>query len=330
MKSFTVIEPRDVEAAARLASAPGATAFAGGIDVLDLAKQRIVEPDTLINVKSVADLQGITVKTDGSIRIGAATKLAEVAAHLDMRVRFTCVAEAASEAATPQVRNLATVGGNLMQRPRCWYFRHPDVRCLKKGGDKCYSIGGLNRYHAILGGGPSFIAHPSNLAPALVAMNARAIVYRAGAAPNVRMIEMEKFFALPSVDPSRENVLGHGDLIQAIEIPAPPAGAFSAYLEAREKQSFDWPLVSAAVMIEGGGARNAARDARVVMGAVAPIPWRSRDAEAVLRAGAFDESRARAAAEAALTGAQAMSDNGYKVPLAKVIVRRAIMRAAGA
>ncbi len=164
-----------------------------------------------------------------------------------IRAKFTAIAEAAGEAATPQIRNLGTVGGNLLQRPRCWYFRNPDVNCLKKGGDTCYSIGGLNRYHAILGGGPSFIVHPSNLAPALIAMRASAtIVGPAGQ----RSVELEKFFTLPTVDAKRENSLKPGEIITEVIVPAPSAGTRSHYLEAREKQSFDWPLVSVAIVLD--------------------------------------------------------------------------------
>jgi len=200
------------------------------------------------------------------------------------------------------------------------------VNCLKKGGDTCYSIGGLNRYHAILGGGPSFIVHPSNLAPALIAMRASAtIVGPAG----TRNVELEKFFTLPTVDPKRENSLKPGEIITEVIVPAPSAGVRSHYLEAREKQSFDWPLVSVAIVLDGASGTKTIRDARVVMGAVAPVPWRSLDAEAALKSGPLDESRARAAADAALKDAQSMSDNAYKIVIAKVIVRRAIMHAAG-
>src|ERR1700675_3849900 len=167
-------------------------------------------------------------------------------------------------------RQLATVGGNLLQRPPCWYFRNPDVNCLKKGGDRCYAVGGLNRYHAILGGGPSFIVHPSNLAPALIAHDASVtLVGPAG----TRNVELEQFFTLPMADPARENVLMAGEVLTEINLPAPPAGARGIYLEVREKQSFDWPLVSVAATVVVDHAR-VVRAARIVMGAVAPIPWR--------------------------------------------------------
>ncbi|HZC46406.1 MAG TPA: FAD binding domain-containing protein [Candidatus Acidoferrum sp.] len=165
MNRFEVITPADLASAARLLAEDGHVAFAGGVDVVDLSKQRIVSPAALVNLKALKELGGIEVRPSGELRLGATAKLSEVAEHPAIRAKFTAIAEAAGEAATPQIRNLGTVGGNLLQRPRCWYFRNPDVNCLKKGGDTCYSIGGLNRYHAILGGGPSFIVHSSNLAP---------------------------------------------------------------------------------------------------------------------------------------------------------------------
>jgi len=326
MNLFEVITPADLASASRLLAQDGHVAFAGGVDVVDLMKQGIVSPTALVNLKGLKELGGIEVRPSGELRLGATAKLSEVAEHPAIRARFTAIAEAASETATPQIRNLGTVGGNLLQRPRCWYFRNPDVNCLKKSGDKCYAFGGLNRYHAILGGDPAFIVHPSNLAPALIAMRASAtIVGPAGK----RTIELEKFFTLPAVDPKRENSLKPGEIITEVIVPAPSASVSSHYLEAREKQSFDWPLVSVAIALDRGPGAKTIRDARVVMGAVAPVPWRSHEAEAALKAGPLDEPRARAAAKAALKGAQPMTDNAYKVVMAKVIVRRAIMSAAG-
>ncbi len=326
MNRFELIAPADLAHASRLLSSDNRVALAGGVDVIDLMKQDLIAPPALINLKALPELDKIESAPDGSLRIGALAKVAAVAGDATIQAKYTALADAAAEAATPQIRNLATVGGNLMQRPRCWYFRNPDVHCLKKGGDKCYSIGGLNRYHAILGGGPSYIVHPSNLAVALVAFGASAKIV----GPNgERTIELEKFFTLPSVDPRRENNLGAGEIITEIIVPPPPVGAGSAYLEAREKQSFDWPLVSAAAVIHRAPGSGAVREARVVMGAVAPIPWRSPEAEDALKGAALDVARARTAAEAALKSAQPMSDNAYKIAVAKVIVRRAILKAGG-
>ena len=169
MNRFEIVTPADLPAAVRLLAQPGHMALAGGVDTLDLLKQQIAAPRALVDLNGLKELQGIDPTPDGGLRVGALARLSDIAAHPVVRARFTALAEAAGEAATPQIRNLGTVGGNLLQRPRCWYFRNPDILCPKKGGHLCYAINGLNRYHAILGGGPSFIVHPSNLAPALIA-----------------------------------------------------------------------------------------------------------------------------------------------------------------
>ncbi len=326
MNKFEVIAPTDIVHASRLLTQKDHVAIAGGVDVVDLMKLDLIAPATLVNLKGLKELDGIQVDPKVGLRLGALTKLQDVANHPVIREQYTAIAEAAAEAATPQIRNLGTVAGNLLQRPRCWYFRATDVRCLKKGGDKCYSIGGLNRYNAILGGGPSYIVHPSNLAPALIAMNARArIIGPAGE----RSVEMEKFFTLPSVDVSRENSLQPGEIIVDVSVPTPAAETHSTYLEAREKQSFDWPLVSVAAVLMSAPESKSIRDARIVMGAVAPIPWRVPGAEASIKGAPLDVAHAKAAAEAALKDAQPMSDNAYKVTIAKVMVRRAILRAGG-
>jgi xanthine dehydrogenase YagS FAD-binding subunit len=325
MNRFEIVTPLDVPHASQLLAAPHHAALAGGVDLLDLLKQGIAAPTAVVNLKGLRGMDAIEPDGRGGVRIGALVKLREVAADPLLCDRYAAVAEAAAQAATPQVRNLATVGGNLLQRPRCWYFRNPDVKCLKKGGERCYALGGLNRYHAILSGGPSFIVHPSNLAPALIAFGAS--VKLAGAAGE-RTIGLEQFFILPKADPARENVLAPGEVLVAVTIPAPAPGARSTYIEAREKQSFDWPLVSVAAMVARGGARRVS-DVRVVMGAVAPIPWRSHEAEALLRGAHLDGEVAARAADAALKDAVPLSDNAYKVPIAKALVRRAILRAGG-
>ncbi len=325
MNRFEIVTPSDLPHAAKLLAEHNRAALAGGVDLLDLLKQNIAAPTSLVNLKELRGMDAIESDGAGGVRIGALVKLRDVAANPVLRDRYAAVADAAAQAATPQVRNLATVGGNLLQRPRCWYFRNPDVDCLKKGGERCYALGGLNRYHAILGGGPSFIVHPSNLAPALVAFGASVkLVGPAGE----RTIELEKFFTLPKADPARENVLNPGEVLVEVTIPVPAPGARSVYIEAREKQSFDWPLVSVAAIVVRDNSRRV-RDVRLVMGAVAPIPWRCHEAEAALRGAHLDAEAAARAADAALKGAAPLSDNAYKVPIAKALVRRAILRAGG-
>ncbi len=325
MKRFAVIAPADLSAAARMLAEPNRSALAGGVDLLDLLKQELAAPDELVNLKALGGLDRIESESGGALRIGPLVTLHQLAASPAVRARHPALADAAAEAATPQLRNLATVGGNLAQRPRCWYFRNPAIVCLKKGGSKCYAVAGLNRYHAILGGGPSFIVNPSNLAPALVAYDATLTLHGPDGA---RKLAIAEFFTLPKADPRRENALIPGEIIAAIDVPAPPAGARSAYIEAREKQSFDWPLASAVAIL----AMNRAGEieyARIVMGAVAPIPWRAPSAEKILHGARLDRAVADRAAQAALEGAAPLAHNAYKIPIARAMVRRAILRAGG-
>jgi len=321
---FEIVTPADLPAAVRLLAQPGHMALAGGVDTLDLLKQQLAAPRTLVDLNGLKELQGVDSMLGGGLRVGALALLSEVAEHPLVRARFAAVAEAAGEAATPQIRNLGTVGGNLLQRPRCWYFRNPDIVCLKKGGHLCYAINGLNRYHAILGGGPSFIVHPSNLAPALIAFGASARIAGPG---GERQIVLDQFFTLPSVDATRENVLQAGEVVVEVIVPPPAASMQSAYLEVREKQSFDWPLVSVAAVLEIDPRSKKVYQANVVLGAVAPIPWRAREAEQALAGCVLDRARAASAADVALKDARPLPHNAYKVAIARVLVRRAVLRA---
>jgi xanthine dehydrogenase YagS FAD-binding subunit len=325
MNRFEVVAPADLNQAAKLLAEPYHAALAGGVDLLDLLKQRVLGPKSLVNLKALKGIDAIESDGAGGLRLGALVKLHEVATNPLVSGRFAAVSMAAGEAATPQIRNLATVGGNLLQRPRCWYFRNPEVVCLKKGGDTCYAAKGLNRYHAILGGGPSYIVHPSNLAPALIAFGAS---IRLVGSAGERTIPLDQFFILPKTDPARENVLQPGEVLTQVVIPAPSRDTRSVYLEVREKQSFDWPLVSVATVLATDRA-GIVRHARIVMGAVAPIPWRSPEAEKVVFGSRLDAVLAARAAADALEPAVPLADNGYKVPMAKALVRRALLRAAG-
>jgi xanthine dehydrogenase YagS FAD-binding subunit len=326
MNRFEVVVPADLPSAVRLLAQPDHMALAGGVDVLDLLKQQIVTPRTIVDLKGLKELDAITASPDGGLRLGALARLSDVAASPLVRDRYGAIAQAAGEAATPQIRNLGTVGGNLLQRPRCWYFRNPDIQCLKKGGRICYALSGLNRYHAILGGAPSYIVHPSNLAVPLIALRASVRLIGPG---GERHVVLDQFFSLPSVDPTRENILRPGEIMVEVTVPGPPANARSIYLEVREKQSFDWPLASVAAMLAIDPRSKVVRDSRIVLGAVAPIPWRSREAEQALSGRALDGSRAIDAASAAVKDARPLPHNAYKVAIARALVRRAVLRAGG-
>ena len=320
MNSFEFARATSVaQARELLAEKPGAVLKAGGIDLLDHLKERLVEPPRVVDLKSIPGLARITAEADGSLRIGPLATLTQVAVHPAVQKSHAALAQSCREAASPQIRNVATIGGNVLQRPRCWYYRLESYKCLKKGGDVCYAVGGENRYHAIFGGGPSYAPHPSNAAVALVAFGA-SFVIEGDKGP--RTVAAGDFFTLPTKDPQRENLLQPGEVLTEIRVPS-AAGWRSAYDEIQERADFDWPLVSiaAAVKNEGG----TVRDARVVLGAVAPIPWRSARAEQALSGKALDEAAATAAARAAVVGAAPMSDNGYKVGLVQTLVRRTLL-----
>lgn len=327
MNAFEYVTAEGYElAAAQLAkSKPGETLVkAGGIDVLDRLKERIDTPKSVLNMR-VAPVRpaGIAVRESESVlAIDALTTMAQVAENADVQKRFPALARACNDAATPQVRNAATIGGNLCQKPRCWYFRSEDFHCLKKGGSTCYAVEGDNRYHAILGAGACHIVHPSNAAVALLALGASVRVVRnEGGAAKERTIGLDKFFRVPANPLDDENILEFGELIREVTIPLSSAGPRSAYLEVREKVSFDWPLVSCAVNL------NDRNNPRVVMGAVAPIPWRMLKIEELLIGKELGDELTATIRSAAAVGAKPMTHNAYKVQLVGVIVERALREA---
>lgn len=297
--------------------------IAGGTDLIDELKERLVTPDKLVNLKTIPGLSGIKVTRTGIV-IGATTTLAELESHAAIKAQVKTLAEAANSVAGPQIRNMGTLAGNLCQRPRCWYYRGSEFPCLKKGGNKCYAVDGNNKYHAIFGGDPSFIVHPSDCAPALVALGAKATIVGPTGKREVNLAHLGEnaFFILPSRNARRENVLRPNELITEITIPTPKAGTRSGYWKLREKGSLDFALVSVAAVLTMNGGKIA--DARIVLGGVAPVPWRSEAAEAALRGKAPGAAAIVAASEAAVKDAKPMRDNGFKVALTRVLVKRAL------
>jgi len=315
MNNFAWLEPKSVAEASQ-ALKQGGAALGGGIELLCLLKDSLVTPASVVNLKSVSGLNGITAN-DG-VEIGALATLTQIAQHERIRGSYRALAQAAESVGSPQLRNVGTLGGNLCQRPRCWYFRDPEVHCLKKGGAKCFAVGGDNEYHAILGGGPCYIVHPSDLAPALIALNA-------SVSTNNRAMPLEEFFRLPAQRMDSETVLEQGEIVTGVKVPAEMAGWKSYYYKARERESFDWALSSCAVALRTSG--SSVQEARVVLGGVAPIPWRSKEAEAALRGKTLDESVAEAAGRAAVAMAEPMSENRYKVALTRNVVKIALLEA---
>jgi xanthine dehydrogenase YagS FAD-binding subunit len=329
MKAFAYVAPTSVEGAVdRLEENPGgALPMAGGMDLIGLMKDYVMQPELIVALRDIADLEGIAETADGGLRIGALVTVADVAADERVRSRYPALAAAAAEVGTPQIRNRGTLGGNLCQRPRCWYFRSEYYSCLRKGGGSCFAVDGDNRYHAIFDTAPCPIVHPSNTAVALQALDARVEVAGPGAAGSVatETMAMADFFVRPARNIRRENVLDTDQIVTAVELPATTAR--SATYTIKHKQSHDWPLAMASAVLQMDG--QTVSTARIVMGAVAPIPWRATAAEQALTGRTVDIATAEAAADAAVADADPMDHNAYKVRLARTAVKRAILEAAG-
>jgi xanthine dehydrogenase YagS FAD-binding subunit len=323
MKAFAYVNPTtEKDAVAALGSEFEKTLpIGGGQDLLARLKDYITQPDRVVNVKNA--LATTVTRENGGLRLGAALKIADLAEQADVARMYPAVTAAAIEIGTPQIRNQGTVGGNLNQRPRCWYFRNEEFVCLKKGGDTCFSTTGENQFHAIFGGGPSYIVHPSSLAVPFVAYGA---TFRVIGPNGERLVPAADYFTGPRVNVRVENVLAPNELLTHVILP-PPGAVKSGHYEVRYKTSHDWPIAFATVLLTMSG--TTVQGARVVMGAVAPIPWRSQAAEQALAGRTISEETATAAAEAAVQGARPLARNGYKIQVAKTAVKRAILRAAG-
>lgn len=326
MRAFEYVSPRSKEQVATLLDA-NAAILAGGTDLLGLMKDDVVRPQRLVNIKGIESLLGIKYGQATGLRIGGLATIAELAEAKSELALYPAIMEAANEAASPQIRNLATIGGNMCQRPRCWYFRNgmgllptlPDGRSIVAEGD--------NRYAAILGNsGPAYFVSPSTIAPVLIAYGAKIRLYSAkSAGSGVRELALEKFFVIPTAQDQLEHDLQPGEIVTEILIAAPGRNVKVSSYEVRQKAAFDWPLATASVALEMDG--SSIRSARVVLGHVAPIPWVSPEAAAALVGKSLNEATASAAAEAALAPAKPLRQNAYKIKLAKVAVKRAILNA---
>ena len=323
MKTFANANARDLQHAVNLVQQTHqdgrAASFAGGgSDLLALVKERIVAPDVVVNLKTIKGLDQVTA-TAGGVTIGGLITLDSLGRHPVIRRQYAVLAEAAETVATPQIRNVGTLAGNVCQRPWCWYFRN-GFPCLKNGGNTCFSAAGENQFHAIFGGGPSHIVHPSDTAVALVALDARFRVVGPG---GERVMPAADFFILPQQDARRENVLGPEEALAEIQVPPARPGMRSTYHKILDREAWTHAVVSAAVVLEMDG--QVCRNARLVLGGVAPIPWRLPAVERMLAGQQITESLAARAAGAALEGAKPLAKNAYKVPLTKGVIRRTLL-----
>lgn len=301
-----------------------ASVFAGGTDLLALLKDDVEDTKRLVNIKKVGSLHAVQ-NVNGGLRIGAAVTIEQLLSASDVRKEFPAISDAAEGVTSPQIRNMGTVGGDLCQRPRCWYYRAGfGLLALDKDG-KSLPAQGDNRYHAIFGNsGPAKFISPSSLGPALLALDGRIHIEGSNGA---REVSVAEFFIVPQKEGEREHALGPREIVTAISIPAASRGLKNAMYEVKQKEGMDWPLTSAAVALRIRG--NTVESARIVLGHVAPKPWPAEEAAKSLEGKTVNEDTAAKAGDLAVQGATPLSRNGYKVQLARVTVKRALLRAAG-
>jgi xanthine dehydrogenase YagS FAD-binding subunit len=318
------------QASRTLARDPKARAIAGGSDLLGWIKDGIEgkgEPrwENLIDIRTITGSDRIEYKASDGLTLGALATLTAIESSADVKQHYPMLAKAAAAAASPNIRNVGTIGGNINQRPRCWYLRNTEFDCYKKGGDFCFAVTGSNAYHAILGGELCYIVHPSDTAPALVALGANAVI----STPNGdKTVSFDSYFTGPREDVLRENVLKQGDLLTAIRIPPPKPDTGMSFIKAQRRgETYDFALANIATVVTKKD--GTVSDARIVLSGVAPTPYRATAAEDAIKGQAVNEQLARAAADRALLQARPMTDNAYKVGLAKTLIVRSILEAWG-
>lgn len=325
MRAFEYASPTTKQQAVGLLSSRwGETeVLAGGTDLLSLMKDEVVSPKRLVNIKQIRELQGITFNPKTGLRLGALVTIQQVLDEAQVQRHYPALHEAAQGIYSPQIRSMGTVGGDLCQRPRCWYYRAGFGLLAQDSNGQSLVLTGDNRYHAILGNaGPAYFVNPSSLAPALIALGARLRIF---GPKGTRELPLEKFFVIPQSNAQREYDLEPNEIVTDILVPT--AGGSNATYEVRHREALDWPLATASVTLKLSGGK--IQSARVVMGHVAPVPWVSVEAERALVGKTISEDVAQAAGRAAVATAKALSHNGYKVQLAQVAVKRAVLRAAG-
>ncbi|HEY6219586.1 MAG TPA: xanthine dehydrogenase family protein subunit M [Gemmatimonadaceae bacterium] len=313
--AFEYVRPASAGEAAKALARNRALPLGGGTDLLVSIDEGLQTAESLVDLRSIPDAGAITTEPDGTVRIGAAARIHDIAANRIVQERFPALSQACAAVGSPALREMGTLGGNLCQRPRCWYLRR-GISCLKNGGTECPAREGENQYHAILDGGPCFIVHPSDPAVALTALDARIEIASAG---GTRTVPIAEFFVLPSTRLDAETVLGPGEFVQATRLPKDGAGGIQLYSKLMQRGAWDFALVSiAAIKRPDGGVR-------MVLGGVAPRPWRAPESlEEDVAAGGLDDDAIAVIAERALYDARPLSGNKYKVRLAETLIRRSI------
>ncbi len=317
LPKFSYVRARSLDEAFAQLGASDTRVSAGGSDLLGCLRDGVLDCAKVVSLSGLDALRGIA-PNGGGLRIGALTRIADVAANPLINERYTVLAQAARSVASPQLRNQGTIGGNVCQKPRCWYYRG-EFHCKRKGGDTCYALAGENQYHCVLGGAGCYIVHPSDTAPALVALDA---TVRIASREGTRTVPIEQFHVSPRDNIQRETVLRPGEVVTAIDIPATPRGLKSAYRKVRARGAWDFALAGVALALRFDGRTVAA--ARVVLSGAAPVPWRAQAVERVIVGKALAPDVAVRGGEAAVEGATPLKRNGYKVALIRNLVRDAL------
>jgi xanthine dehydrogenase YagS FAD-binding subunit len=319
LPGFTYIHAKSVAEGVRQLTVPGARLHAGGTDLLGCLRDGVFKAEKLVSISGLKDLRGIAPVPAGGLRIGALTTHSEIVANKTINESYRALAQASAAVASPQLRNQGTIGGNLCQRPRCWYFRG-DFHCLRKGGDLCYAAGGENQYHAIFGADKCCIVHPSDTAPALIALGAKVRIAGPGGS---RVVPLASFFVGPGKIVTKETILEKNDILAEIFLPTAEPGLRSSYRKVRARGAWDFALagIALALLMRDGKVERA----RVVCSGVAPVPWRSEAVERAITGKALTSDVVAAAAEAGVRGAEPLEKNGYKVPLLHGIITEALL-----
>lgn len=319
MKNFSYVKAGSVAAAVKALGVKGTVLHAGGSDLLGCLHDEVISAERVVSISGIKELRGIAAKPDGGLKIGALATIAEISSHAAIQEKYPALAQAALEVASPQLRNQGTIGGNVCQRPRCWYFRG-DFHCARKGGNQCYAVEGDNQYHAVFGGGPCFFVHPSDTAVALTALQAQFVV--AGPAGN-RTVRIEEFFVGPDKNILKENILASNEVLTEIHLPPVNGKGAGSYRKVRARRAWDFALVSVGVVLNVEN--QTISKARIVLGGVGPYPWRVEAAEKLLLGKKIDSALAAAAGKAAAQGGAPMSGNGYKIQIVQSAVEESLI-----
>jgi xanthine dehydrogenase YagS FAD-binding subunit len=322
MIDFEYLQPNTLEeASAMLQKAKRkAIPYSGGTDALSLLKEEIIAPVEVVNLKKIPNLNAISYEEGKELRIGGLVTITEIAENPLIAEKYSVLSEAANVIASPQLRNVGTLGGNLNQRPRCWYFRK-DFDCMRKGGSICYAVDGENKYHCITGGGPCYIVHPSDMAVALLALDASINIY---SEKKSRIVPISNFFILPEINYLKENILEPGEILTEVIIPELPQNTKSGYFKFMDRDVWDFAVVSvAAVLIKNG---NSIKNGKIAYGGIAPVPWLEKNLNSQLNGLMLDDNSIERAVSQILTDAQPLEQNEYKIPLARNITRKMIRK----